>query len=68
MGLHKKGVLAPGMDADVNIFDLAQIHTNATYQQPEQFSSGMDGVFVNGKPAILHGELTGDANGTVLRR
>lgn len=68
MGLRQKGVLAPGMDADVNIFDLAQIHTNATYQQPEQFSSGMDDVFVNGKPAILHGELTGDANGAVLRR
>lgn len=68
MGLRQKGVLAPGMDADVNIFDLAQIHTRATYQQPAQFSSGMDAVFVNGNAAILHGELTGDANGAVLRR
>ena len=68
MGLRQKGVLAPGMDADVNIFDLAQIHTRATYQQPAQFSDGMDAVFVNGKAAILHGELTGAANGAVLRR
>lgn len=68
MGLRQKGVLAPGMDADVSVFDLAQVHTRATYQQPAQFSSGMDAVFVNGKPAILHGELTGAANGAVLRR
>lgn len=68
MGLHKKGVLAPGMDADVNVFDLAWIHTNATYRQPAQVSSGMDAVLVNGKPAILDGDLTGITNGTVLRR
>ena len=68
MGLHKKGVLAPGMDADVNVFDLARIHTNATYRQPAQVSSGMDAVLVNGKPAILDGDLTGITNGTVLRR
>ena len=68
MGLRQKGVLAPGMDADVNIFDLARIHTNATYRQPAQVSSGMDAVIVNGKPAILDGDLTGITNGTVLRR
>ena len=68
MGLRQKGVLAPGMDADVNVFDLARIHTNATYRQPAQVSSGMDAVLVNGKPAILDGDLTGITNGTVLRR
>ena len=68
MGLRHKGLLAPGMDADVNLFDLKQIHTHATYQQPKQFSSGMEAVFVNGEPAILHGELTGSRNGTVIRR
>lgn len=42
-----------GWDADINIFDPAQIHTRATYQDPAQFSDGLDTVFVSGQPAIL---------------
>ena len=68
MGLRTKGVLAQGMDADINIFDPAQIHTRATYQDPAQFSDGLDTVFVSGQPAILHGALTGRKDGTVLTR
>ena len=68
MGLRTKGVLAQGMDADINIFDPAQIHTRATYQDPAQFSDGLDTVFVSGQPAILNGALTGRKDGTVLTR
>jgi len=68
MGLRTKGVLAQGMDADINIFDPAQIHTRATYQDPAQFSDGLDTVFVSGQPTILHGALTGRKDGTVLTR
>ena len=68
MGLRTKGVLAQEMDADINIFDPAQIHTRATYQDPAQFSDGLDTVFVSGQPAILHGALTGRKDGTVLTR
>ena len=68
MGLRTKGVLAQGMDADINIFDPAQIYTRATYQDPAQFSDGLDTVFVSGQPAILHGALTGRKDGTVLTR
>ena len=68
MGLRTKGALAQGMDADINIFDPAQIHTRATYQDPAQFSDGLDTVFVSGQPAILHGALTGRKDGTVLTR
>ena len=49
-------------------FDPAQIHTRATYQDPAQFSDGLDTVFVSGQPAILHGALTGRKYGTVLTR
>ena len=68
MGLKTKGVLVPGMDADVNIFDLAAVHTCATYQEPAQFSVGMETVFVGGRPAILNGIFTGSMNGAVLTR
>lgn len=66
--LDKKGVLAPGMDADINIFDLTRVHTRATYQQPAQSAQGMDVVLVNGKAAIWDGEMTAQRAGTLLRR
>ena len=68
MGLKTKGILAPGMDADLNIFDLSAVHTCATYSDPAQFSAGMDTVFVAGRPAILNGAFTGSMAGTVLTR
>ena len=68
MGLKTKGILAPGMDADLNIFDLSAVHTCATYSDSAQFSAGMDTVFVAGRPAILNGAFTGSMAGTVLTR
>ena len=68
MGLKTKGVLAPGMDADLNIFNLSAVHTCATYSDPAQFSAGMDTVFVGGRPAVLNGSFTGSMAGTVLTR
>ena len=68
IGLKTKGILAPGMDADLNIFDLSAVHTCATYSDPAQFSAGMDTVFVAGRPAILNGAFTGSMAGTVLTR
>ena len=68
MGLKTKGILAPGMDADLNIFDLSAVHTCATCSDPAQFSAGMDTVFVAGRPAILNGAFTGSMAGTVLTR
>ena len=64
--LQGKGRIAAGMDADVNVFDLASVHERATWEQPAQESEGMDTVFVGGAPAILHGAFTGTANGQVL--
>ena len=64
--LQGKGRIAAGMDADVNVFDLAAVHERATWEQPAQESEGMDAVFVGGAPAILHGAFTGTANGQVL--
>lgn len=68
MKLRTKGTLVQGMDADVCVFDLNAVHTNATYQNSVQCSAGMETVFVNGQAAILHGKLTGIKNGTALLR
>lgn len=65
-GLHTKGHIAPGMDADLCLFDLANIHQTGTWQKPDQLAAGMDTVFVMGKPAVYEGAFTDRFAGQVL--
>ena len=64
--LHGKGRIAPGYDADLNLFDPALVHETGSYTDPAQFPVGMDWVFVAGQPAIADGKLTGSQCGRVL--
>ena len=66
--LPGKGMLAPGMDADVNVFALEGLHEAGTYGNPRQSAQGMEQVFLAGEPAILHGERTDNSCGKVLER
>lgn len=68
MRMPTKGVLREGMDADLCVFRPEALHECASFAEPRQFSEGMDSVFVNGQPAILHGERTALRSGRVLRR
>ncbi len=65
-GLTNKGVIAPGMDADLCIFDLENIHQTGTWLEPDRLAAGMDTVFVMGRPALLEGTFTEHFGGTVL--
>jgi N-acyl-D-amino-acid deacylase len=67
MRLTDRGVLKSGMWADVVIFDPAAVHDRATFDNPNQFSEGMDYVLVNGVPVIDQGKMTGALPGKVLR-
>jgi len=67
MGLTDRGVLKLGMWADVVVFDPATIHDRATFDNPNQFSEGMEYVLVNGVPVIEEGQMTGKLPGKVLR-
>ena len=66
LGLVQKGRIQVGADADLCLFDLAQIQERGTWQDPEQLAAGMDYVFVAGVPAIAEGHFTGARNGTIL--
>jgi N-acyl-D-amino-acid deacylase len=63
-----RGLLRPGMIADIVVFDEEQLTDKATFTDPHQLSEGMVYVLVNGKPAIDEGELTGLLNGRILNR
>ncbi len=55
--LKDRGVLDDGAIADLTVFDPATIRGNATIENPNQFSSGIDLVIVNGKMAYKDGQL-----------
>jgi N-acyl-D-aspartate/D-glutamate deacylase len=76
LGLKDRGLLAPGLKADVNVFD----PTTVGEHQPRivhdfpggaprfiQRASGYKATIVNGRVNLVDGELTGERAGRVLR-
>lgn len=66
-GLKDRGLLKPGMAADLVIFDPARVADRATYTKPHQYSEGFDFVVVNGKLAVDEGKVTATRYGHPLR-
>lgn len=67
-GIFDRGMLRPGLKADIVVFDPDNLRDRATYTEPHQLSEGMVYVFVNGTMAIDEGEFTDDLAGRVLRK
>jgi N-acyl-D-amino-acid deacylase len=67
VGVQDRGILRPGMMADITIFDPATIQDVATYNEPLRNSVGVKHVFVNGRPVVLNGEITDERPGRALR-
>ena len=68
MGLRDRGRIAPGMAADLVIFDPARIQDRATFTNPLAFATGVEFLFVNGELVIDGERLTDRMPGQVLRR
>ena len=62
-----RGRLAVGLAADVVVFDYLNIRDAATLAKPQQYSSGMKYVLVNGQVVLESGQFTGARPGQVLR-
>jgi len=67
MGLADRGVLRPGMKADVAVFNPATVIDRATFEKPHQYAGGISAVIVNGKIALLNAKTTDDRGGVALR-
>jgi dihydroorotase/N-acyl-D-amino-acid deacylase len=66
MKLWDRGLLIPGMKADVIVFDPATVGDRATYDRPHQYSVGVNEVIVNGKLVLHEGKVTAERPGRVL--
>ena len=67
VGIVDRGLLRPGMMADIVLFDAAAIQDVATYEDPLRYSRGVKDVFVNGRPVVLDGKITEERPGRALR-
>jgi len=54
---HDKGRIRVGADADITVFDPEKVIDKATYEQPMQYSEGIQFVFVNGTLAVKDGKI-----------
>ncbi|HMV49945.1 MAG TPA: D-aminoacylase [Blastocatellia bacterium] len=66
LGLPDRGLLRPGMKADIAIFDPARIIDRATFADPHQYAEGVSYVIVNGSVVLDNGRITESRSGQVL--
>jgi N-acyl-D-amino-acid deacylase len=67
MGLRDRGLLRPGMKADIVAFDAATIADRSTFEKPHQYAAGVSAVIVNGHLTLDAGQMTGERAGRALR-
>jgi dihydroorotase/N-acyl-D-amino-acid deacylase len=66
MGLADRGILRPGMAADVVAFDPATVRDRSTYADPIHYSEGIPFVMVNGRLVVDGGRITEERPGRPL--
>jgi dihydroorotase/N-acyl-D-amino-acid deacylase len=62
-----RGLLRPGMYADIVVFDPERIQEKSTYEKPLQLSTGMHVVLINGVEVVRDGRHTGAKPGRIVR-
>jgi N-acyl-D-amino-acid deacylase len=67
VGLRERGLLRPGMFADITVFDPRTVVDRATFDDPHQTAVGIEYVFVNGEAVLVHGRLMTARPGRGLR-
>jgi len=67
VSLADRGLVKPGMYADITVFNPATVIDRATFEQPHQTSVGIEYVFVNGQMVLNKGQITSARPGRGLR-
>jgi N-acyl-D-amino-acid deacylase len=65
--LADRGLLRPGMAADIVVFDENSVNDKATFEKPHQYAVGFKYVLVNGVVTVDEGKHNGTRAGVVLK-
>ena len=65
--LKQRGLLRENYFADLVVFNADKVNDNATFEEPLQFSEGVDHVLVNGVPVLLNGVHTNKFSGKFIK-
>lgn len=68
LGLADRGLVRPGMAADLVVFDPDGVADTATYEEPRRYPEGIPHVLVNGKFVVEEGDRTDELPGRAMRR
>ena len=67
-GIKNRGRIAAGAYADLVVWDEKEFKGKSTFDDPHQFTGGIDLVMVNGSIPYRAGSFTGDRAGRLLER
>jgi dihydroorotase/N-acyl-D-amino-acid deacylase len=67
MRFYDRGLLRPGMAADLVVFDPQTVRERSTYTDPLHYSEGVPYVAVNGRLVVDGGRITSARPGRILR-
>jgi N-acyl-D-amino-acid deacylase len=68
IGVTDRGALAVGAAADVVVLRPDSVQDTSTYEDPWQLAEGVRAVLVNGTPALLDDEVTGERGGQLITK
>lgn len=64
--LYDRGLIRPGMKADLVILDPEKVEDKATFENPGALAVGVRDVLVNGKLAVRDGKITQERSGRAI--
>jgi N-acyl-D-amino-acid deacylase len=67
IGIYDRGLIRPGMWADVTVFNPATVIDNSDWNKPHQYATGIEHVLVNGEVVLAEGRHTGARPGQILK-
>ena len=67
LGIWDRGLIRPGMVADLVAFDPDTVEDTATYMDPHRYPNGIIWVMIGGQPIVEQGEHTSLLRGKGLR-
>ena len=67
MGLNDRGMIKVGYKADILVWDQEELKDNSTFENPHQYSDGIEYMLVNGQLVIRDYKATGIRPGAALK-